>query len=185
MEYKEIINKIKPEMEKAMKFLENELAKIRTGRVSLALVEDIEVECFEQKFPLKQLGALTVAGPREIVVQPWDKTYLEPIEKAVSRASSGASVAIDQDKVRVSFPALSEEYRKDIVRVLADKLDNTRQTIRHWRGEAWKEVQEKERAGEIREDDKFRAKDDLQKLVDEHNKKIDEMGENKRKEIES
>ncbi len=183
MEYKEIIEKIEPEMEKVITFLERELAKIRTGRASASLVEDIVVECFNQKFPLKQLAAISSPSAKQIVVQPWDKSYIEPIEKAISQSNLGAAPIVDKDLIRISLPPLSDEYRASLLRVLSEKQEEARKTIRHWRGEAWEEVQEKTKDGEIREDDKFRAKDKLQELVDEYNEKIDEMGERKKKEI--
>lgn len=183
MSYKEIINKIKPEMDKAVAFLERELAKIRTGRASVFLVEDLTVECFGQKFPLKQLATISSSEPKQIVIQPWDKSYVESIEKAISNSNLGASAVVDKDIIRVNLPPLSDEYRKTLSRVLSEKQEDARKTIRRWRGEAWEEIQEKTKEGEIREDDKFRAKDELQKLIDDYNKKIDEFGEKKKKEI--
>ena len=182
--YKEIINRIKPEMDKVINFLEKELQKIRTSRVSPSLVEDIVVDCFGQKFPLKQLATISVSGPREIVIQPWDKSYLESIEKAISQSSTIASAVVDKEVVRLTFPSLTEEYRKNLARFISEKQEEARKTIRHWREDAWKEIQQKQRDGEIPEDDKFRGKDELQDLVDEHNKKIEEMGERKKEEIE-
>ncbi len=183
--YKEIINRIKPEMDKVINFLEKELQKIRTSRVSPSLVEDIVVDCFGQNFPLKQLATISVSGPREIVIQPWDKSYLESIEKAISLSSTIASPVVDKEVVRLTFPSLTEEYRKNLSRFISEKQEEARKTIRHWREDAWKEIQQKQRDGEIPEDDKYRGKDELQDLVDEHNKKIEEMGERKKKEIES
>jgi len=183
MDYKEIIDKIKPEMEKVVSFLERELVKIRTGRASASLVEDIIVECFGQKFPLKQLAAISSSGPRQIIVQPWDKSYIEPIEKAISQSILGTAPVVDKDLIRISLPSLSDEYRKNLLRILSEKQEEAKKTIRHWRGEAWEEVQERAKQGEIREDDKFRAKDNLQELIDKYNKKIEEIGERKKKEV--
>ena len=181
--YKEIIDKIKPEFDKTIDFLERELTKFRTGRASPSLVENIIVDCFGKKFPLKQLAAISLSMPMQILVQPWDKSYIEPIEKAVSRAGLGISLVVDKDVIRISLPSLSEEYRKDLLRVLSEKQEEARKTIRRWREQAWDEIQERFKEGEIREDDKFRAKDQLQDLIDEYNKKIGEMGERKKKEI--
>jgi len=183
MEYKEIINKVKPEMEKVVSFLERELAKIRTGRASASLVEDIVVDCFGQKFPLKQLASISSPEPKQIIIQPWDKSYIEGIEKAISRSSLGSAPIVDKDIIRISLPPLSEEYRKTLARILSEKQEEARKTIRHWRGEAWEQVQNETKTGEIREDDKFRAKDELQKIVDEYNKKIEDIGKRKEKEI--
>ena len=184
-DYKEIVKRIKPELDKVMVFLERELAKVRTGRASVSLVEDIVVDCFDQKLPLKQLAAISNPEPKQIVVQPWDKSYVESIEKAISGSSLGVSPIVDKDVIRITLPSMSDEYRKSLLRMLSEKQEEARKTVRRWRGEAWEQVQEKTKQGEIREDDKFRAKDDLQELVDEYNKKIDDLGERKKKEIES
>ena len=90
---------------------------------------------------------------------------------------------VDNDIIRISLPPLSDEYRKDLLRFLSQKQEETKKTIRRWRDQVWDEIQDKAREGEIREDDKFRAKEDLQKMVDECHKKIEEMGERKKKEI--
>jgi len=181
--YKEIIDKIKPELDKVINFLERELAKIRTGRATPSLVEDIVCECFGQKFPLKQLAAISVPESKQILIQPWDKSYLEPIVNAFSKAGLGVSPIVDKDLIRISLPPLSEEYRKNLIKIFSEKQEEARKTIRRWREEAWDEIQEKFRAGKIREDDKFRAKDELQELIDEYNQKIEDIGEKKKKEI--
>ena len=184
MPYKEIINKIKPEMEKSVAFLEKEVAKVRTGRASISLVEDINVECFGQKFPLKQLATISIPEARQIVIQPWDKSYLEPIEKAISQSSLGAAPIVDKEIIRITLPPMSEEYCKNFIRFISEKQEEAKKTIRHWREQAWDEIQEGFKNSEIREDDKFRAKDKLQELIDEFNQKIEELGERKKKEIE-
>lgn len=181
--YQEIIDKIKPELDKTLDFLEKELAKIRANRASVSLVEDIEVECFDQKFKLKQLAAISIPKPREIVIQPWDKSYLEYIEKAIARSSSGISPIIDGELIRISLPPLSGEYREGLLRIISQKKEEARQTIRKWRGEVWNEVQKLTQEGKIREDDKFRAKDKLQELIDDYNEKIEKLTDNKKKEI--
>lgn len=183
MPYKESINKIKPELEKVLEFLRGELAKIRGGKASISLVEDVMVDCFGQKMPLKSLASVTLQGSRQIIIQPWDKSYLESIEKAIHRSNSGLSPITDKDSVRINFPSLTEEFREDLLKIISDKKEEARKTIRKWRDEAWKEIQDKFKEGEIGEDDKFRAKDDLQKLVDEYNDKIEEITEKKNREI--
>lgn len=181
--YQEIIEKIKPELNKVINFLERELSKIRVGRPSISLIEDIKVECFDQKFPLKQLGAISLPEPRQILIQPWDNSYIEPIEKAISRSSLGVNPIIDKESIRISFPPMSEEYRKGLLRILAQKKENARQTIRHWRKVAWDEIQAKFKESEISEDDKYRGKDKLQEIIDEYNERVEELVEKKKKEI--
>lgn len=184
-DYQEIIDKIKPEIEKVMNFFERELAKIRASRASASFIEDIQVECFGQKFPLKQLGLISIPEPRKILIQPWDNSYLEPIMNALSKSGSGISPAVDKNLIRISIPPLSEEYRQDLLSLLSQKVEEAKKTIRHWREVAWDEIQEGFQTGEIREDDKYRGKDKLQELVDEYNEKIEELAEKKKKEIES
>jgi len=181
--YKTIIQNIKPELDKVIGFLEKELSKIRTSRATPSLVEDVVVDCFGQKFPLKQLAAISTPEAKQILIQPWDKSYIEGIVSALEKTGIGANPIVDKDVVRINLPPLNEEYRKNLARTISEKEEQSRRTIRKWREEVWSEVQEKTKQGEIREDDKFRAKDELQELVDEYNKKIEELGENKKREI--
>lgn len=181
--YKEIINNIKPELDKVINFLERELQRIRTGRATPSLVEEVMVDCFGQKFRLSQLAAISVPESKQILIQPWDKSYIKGIVSALEKTGTGANPIVDKDVIRINLPPLSEEYRKNLLRLIADKQEETRRTIRHWREEAWEEIQEKSKTGEIREDDKFRAKDELQELIDEYNEKIEKIGERKKKEI--
>ena len=184
MEYQEIINKIKPELEKVISFLDRELSKVRTSGTSISLIEDIQVDCFGQKMLLKQLAAISAPEPRLIVIQPWDDSYIESIQKALEKANIGANPIVDKKIIRLSLPPLTEEYRQSLVKLLSEKRENARKTIRHWREEAWKEIQEKFREGELSEDAKYKGKDKLQELIDEYNEKVDNKVEKKKKEIE-
>ena len=181
--YKTIVQKIRPELDKVISFLEKELNKVRTSRATPSLVEDVVVECFGQKFPLKQLAAISTPELKQILIQPWDKSYLEGIVHALEKTGIGANPIVDKDVIRINLPPLTEEYRKGLIRMISEKEEQARQTVRKWREEAWGEVQEKTKQGEIREDDKFRAKEELQELVDEYNKKIEESGKRKKEEI--
>ncbi len=181
--YKQIINQIKPELDKVITFLEKELNRIHTSRATPSLVEDIVVDCFGQKFPLKQLAAISIPESKQILIQPWDKSYLEGIVQALQKTGVGANPTVDKEVIRIKLPPLSEEYRKNLLRLLAEKEEQARKTVRKWREDAWKEIQDKVKEGEIREDDKFRGKDELQKLVDQYNEKIEQLGNNKKREI--
>lgn len=183
MAYQEVIDKIKPEMDKVIGFLEKEFAKFRPSRATPSLVEDVIVECFGQRFPLKQLASIAIPEPRQIVIQPWDKSYIEGIVKALERTGIGASPVVDKDAVRINLPPLTEEYRKDLMKVVSQKQEEAKKTIRRWREDGWAEIQKQAKEGKIREDDKFKGKEALQKLVDEYNKKIEEMGEKKKKDV--
>ena len=127
-------------MDKVVNFLDRELAKFRTGRASPSLVEDIVVECFGQKFPLKQLSAISIPEPRQILIQPWDRSYIEGIVKALSETGIGANPVVDKEAVRINLPPLSGDYRKSLLHLISEKQEEARRTIRKWREEAWDEI---------------------------------------------
>ncbi len=181
--YKEIINKIKPEFDKVISFLEREMTKVRASRATPSLVEDVVVDCFGEKFPLKQLAAISTPEPKQILIQPWDKSYLEGIVSSLEKTGIGASPIVDKDAIRINLPPLTEEYRKNLLRLISEKQEDARKTLRKWREDAWKEIQDQHKEGKIREDDKFRGKDDLQDLIDQYNEKIEKIGERKKEEI--
>lgn len=181
--YQQIILKIKPNLEKTLAHLKEEVGALRTGRATPALVENVMVESYGSKMPLKQLAAINAPEARLLVIQPWDKGILKEIEKAITSSRSGFSPVVDGEFVRISVPSLNEERRKELMRDLAQTLEEARKTVRSLREQAWREIQDGEKAGLIREDDKFRGKDELQKLIDDYNKKIDELGKIKEKEI--
>lgn len=183
--YKEIIDKTKPELEKVVSFLSKELQKVRTERASPSLVEGISVDYFGQTFPLRQLAAISTPSSRELLIQPWDKSYTEEIMKALSKNSMGLTPTVDKDAIRIKLPSLSEEFRKDLVRLLSEKQEQSRRTIRKWRDEAWREIQRECKDGKMSEDDKFKGKDKLQELIEEFTDKVEEMVKAKKKEIEN
>jgi ribosome recycling factor len=182
--YQQIIDKIKPEMDKVIDFTNKKLGSFRTGRASPALVENIQVDCFGQVMPISQLGSISVPSARQLSIQPWDPTYLPMIEKAILNEASGFSPATVGEVIMINLPQMSEELRKEIIKSVSQVNDDAKRTIRKYRDEAWGEIQDKTREGLIREDDKFKGKDKLQDLVDDYNKKIDELIDRKKKEIE-
>lgn len=184
MSYQEIIDKIKPELRNLVELLKEEQMKIRASRVSAALIEDIEVEIEGSSMPLKGLGAISSSSARELTVQPWDKSYIEPIIRSIERAGVGLAPVVDKDTIRLVSPPLTEEIKKNLIRILNQKKEETFQDIRRLRDKTWKEIQEGFQKGEIREDDKFRGKDKLEEVVKEYKDEIEEMTERKKKEIE-
>lgn len=181
--YQEIIKNIRPNLDKVIEKLKQDIGALRTGQASPGLVENILVDCYGSKMSIKQLAAINVADARTLVVHAWDKSIIKEIEKAIRGSGGGLSSAVDGEIIRVSLPLPSEETRKEMVKVLHEKLEEGRVAIRIARERAWKEIQELTRLGKIREDDKFRGKDELQKLIDEYNEKIKEIGGRKEKEI--
>ena len=183
MEYKEIIKKIEPEMEKAIAFFDEEIKKIRTGKAMPSLVENMKVDYMGTKLSIKQLAAITIGGARELLVKPWDKESAIAIENSFKDNEFGLRATISNDLIRVIFPEVTEENRQNLIKIVHQKAEETRKKIRYIREQSWTDIQKKERGGEIREDDKFRAKDKLQELIDKFNEKIDGTVEKKEKEI--
>src|SRR5687767_567179 len=160
MTYKEFVDKVKPDFEKAFKFLEQEIAKIRTSRASPALVEDLQIDYLGQKYTLKQLAAISSPQSNQLVVQPWDSSYLEPIQKAIAQSGLGMSSAVDKNVIRLSLPLLTEEYRKSLAKLLSEKAEQARETMRRARDDAWGKIQTAQREKKLTDDDKFRGKDE-------------------------
>jgi len=181
--YKEIVNKIKPQLDRTMDYLKNELLGLQVGRATPSLLENLEINAYDQKMPLKDLAAIQTPEPRVIVIRPWDKEIIRKIESAIRNSNLKLSPIVDDDVVRLTIPPLSEERRKEIVKILHEKVEECRISIRRNREEIWREIQSLEQAKEISEDDRFKAKDELQKIVDDYNKKVEEMKKKKESEI--
>ncbi len=181
--YKEIINKIKPQLEKTIEYLKNELSGLQVGRATPSLLENLEVDAYEQRMPLKDLAAIQTPEPRVMVIRPWDKEIIKKIESAIRNSNLKLSPVVDDDVIRLTIPPLSEERRKEIVKILQEKVEECRISIRRNREDIWREIQNLEKAKEISEDDRFKAKDELQKIVDDYNGKVEEMKKKKESEI--
>jgi ribosome recycling factor len=181
--YKEVINKIKPQLDRTIEYLKGELAGLQVGRATPSLLEGLEVEAYDQKMPLKDLAAIQTPEPRTIIVRPWDKSIIRNIEWAIRKSRLGLSPVVEEDFIRLKIPPLSEERRKEIAKILQEKVEECRISIRRQREEVWREIQGMEQRKEIAEDDKFRAKDELQKTIDEYNRKVEEIRKKKEEEI--
>ena len=179
----QIIKNLRPYLEKTIEYLKNELAGLQVGRATPGLLENLEVEVYGQIMPLKQLAAIQTPEPRTMLVRPWDKAIIGQIEKAISQSKLGLTPSADGDAIRLKIPSLSEDRRKELVKVVHEKAEESRISVRRHREEAWRQIQDLDQRKEIREDDKFRAKDELQKVVDEYNDKIEEMKKRKEDEI--
>jgi ribosome recycling factor len=161
----------------------SDFAGIRTNRANPAMVEDLPVDYFGTKSPLKQVASISLADPKTLVISPWNKDNLVDIEKAINDSDLNITVNNDGNVIRLILPSLTEERRKELVKILGRKTEEARIRVRKERETIWDEIQEKEKNGELSEDDKFRMKDQLQILVDEYNQKIQFMSEKKEKEI--
>ncbi len=182
MEYKKIVEKTKPEMDKVLHYFSEEMKRIRADRATPSLVEEMQVNCFDQKLPLKQLASISCPEQRQILIQPWDRNYIKDIVSVLQKSPAELGVVIDGNNIRVNLPPLTQEYRQNLLKVLSEIKEKARVSVKRAREEAWKEIQAKFQEKEIKEDEKFKAKEELQEILDEYNKKIEEIA--KKKEVE-
>lgn len=174
---------LRQKMEKVLERLRHETATLRTGRATASLVEHIEVDYYGVKTPLKALAAIAVPDARQIIIQPWDKNAVQPIEKAIQNSSIGLAPITDHDAIRLTIPSLTEERRKDMGKLLGRMTEEVRIHVRRERDEALKELERDYKAKTMGEDEWTRRKKGIQKMVDEANKKIEETAAAKEKEI--
>lgn len=179
------IPSLKKEFEEAVDHLKGELARIHTGRASVSLIEDLGVDYYDSRTPLKSLASISVTAPREIKVEVWDQNAVKAVSDALAKASLGAFPQVEGQVIHISLPPVTGESREKMVKRVHDLLEKTRISLRNSREKLWDKLQSLEQEGKIREDEKFRLKDKIQELIDEYNKKVDDLGEGKEKEIKS
>ena len=170
-------------LKKAEEFLGKEYSQLSTGRASVMVLDGVSVESYGSYQPIKNVASISVEDPKTLRIAPWDKNQVKAIEKAIMVADLGLSVATDEAGIRVIFPQLTTETRQKLVKVLKEKLEEARITVRRERGNVWDEIQKEEKDGKMNEDEKMRSKDELQKLVDETNKNLEIHFEKKEKEV--
>ncbi|MFA6253646.1 MAG: ribosome recycling factor [Candidatus Paceibacterota bacterium] len=166
-------------------WLGREYLGIRTGKAAPAVLDGVMVDAYGSKTPLKHVAAIGIEDARTVRVTPWDKGQLSAIQTAIETSNLGLSVAPDSTGLRVIFPALTEERRKMLIKLMGEKLEDARISVRKEREKVWGEIQAEEKAGKLSEDEKFKGKDELQKLIDEANKKLEDLASKKETEIMS
>jgi ribosome recycling factor len=181
--HEEIKSRLKKRMDKTIESLKEEFKKVRSGRANSALVEDLIVEYYGNRLPLKQLASISVPEPRLIVVQPWDKGSLSDIEKAFHKSDLMLNPNNDGKVVRIAIPPLTEERRKELVKVAKGKTEDARVAIRNIRRDGNDEVKQAEKDGHVSEDDSKRAMEDIQKITDEFIEQVNKLLEGKEAEI--
>ena len=181
--YESIISEKEMEFDNVMERMRIEIGKLRTGRANPAMVEDLLVDYYGSKTPLKQMASVNIPEARTITIQPWDRGALGLIESAIRESELNLNPNNDGILIRINIPQLTEERRREMVKILNQKAEEARIGVRGVREDAWKEIQEKEKNGEMAEDDKFKAKEKLQQVVDEYNKRIEEMRAKKEQEM--
>lgn len=170
-------------MHKSIETLEAEFARIRTARANPAILDGVKVNYYNQPTPLKQVATVSVPEPRQIVVQPWDRTLLPEIEKALQKADLGLTPRVEANLVRIPIPALTEERRRDLARLCAKMTEDSRVAVRNLRREANDAVKKLEKDKKITEDDTKTGSKRIQEMTDELVRKLDELLKRKEAEI--
>ena len=179
----EIFEDLKDRMGKSIESLKREYSRLRTGRASISLLDGIRVSYYDTPTPLNQMASLAVPEPRLIVIQPWDKTAIEDIEKAILKSELGLTPINDGKVIRISIPPLTEERRKELVKVARKMSEENKVAIRNIRRDANEMLKDLKKESEITEDDLYRSQEEVQKATDQFISQVDELCEAKEKEI--
>lgn len=179
----EIFEDLKDRMGKSIESLKREYSRLRTGRASISLLDGIRVSYYDTPTPLNQMASLAVPEPRLIVIQPWDKTAIEDIEKAILKSELGLTPINDGKVIRISIPPLTEERRKELVKVARKMSEENKVAIRNIRRDANEMLKDLKKEKEITEDDLYRSQEEVQKTTDQFISQVDEICTAKEKEI--
>jgi ribosome recycling factor len=179
-----MIQDLEQKIKESLEYLKSQFAAVRGGRPSPKLVEDISIDYFGQRMPIKQAGSISVNPPREILISVWDRQAVFIVAKAIESSNLNVSANTDGNLIRINLPPLSAERRQELAKVVKKESEEARIKIRSLRDEANKKIKQQEESGEITEDGKFKLKEQTQKSIDKANKDIEEMLEKKIKEIE-
>jgi ribosome recycling factor len=179
----DIYQETKDSMDKSIEALNRELKRIRTGRASLSILDAIKVDYYGTLTPLNQMATLAVPESRLITIQPWDVSVIKDIEKALLKSDLGLTPANDGKLIRISIPPLTEERRKELVKLVLKMGEDYKVSVRNARRDANELIKSLKKDGDISEDDAFKSQEEVQKITDEHIKRIDECCQEKEKEI--
>ena len=180
---KEVYSFTREKMTKTTNVLKEEYAAIRAGRANAAVLDKIQVDYWGVPTPINQMAAISVAEARILVIQPWDKSSLEPIYKAILTSDIGINPQNDGVVIRLTFPALTEDRRKEIVKDIKKLAEDSKVAIRAVRRDSIDKIKKMQKASEITEDDLKNGENELQKITDEFVKKVDEIAAAKEKEV--
>ncbi len=174
---------LKTNLESALEDLRQEFNQIRTGRISPAVLENIKVEMYESQMSIRELATVSVPEPTILVITPWDKSAIESIAAAIKKSDLQIEPIVEGDRIRLSFPGLTEERRKEYAKMVSEKAEESRQKIRRLRQEAMKHIDTMFEEKEISEDEKFSMREDIEDIIKEYNRKVEELADKKTKEI--
>jgi ribosome recycling factor len=171
------------DFQKAIEFLKNDIASLRTGRATPALVDTVMVEAYGSRQALQGLASISAPDARTLLIEPWDKSILKDIERGIQEAKLNINPIVTGQQIRISLPALTEEGRKSLVKLLGERMEHARKSIRNVRDEAKVAITKAEKDKLVSEDEKYRLLDGLDKVAAGFNERIKGIGEEKEKEI--
>lgn len=174
---------LKTSIEETITHYKEELSAIRTGRAAPALLDAIRVDSYGTKVPLNQIASVTTEDARTLRVSPWERDAINQIEQAIKEADLGVSLSSDEKGVRVCFPELTSDRRTQLIKLTNTKLEESRITLRRHREDVWSDIQKKQKEGELSEDEKFSSKEEMEKIIKEGNKQLEELAEKKEQEL--
>lgn len=177
------LQKLKSELKKIEEFLKTEFASLRVGRASPALVENMFVDYYGTKTPLKQLASISSPEPKILIIEPWDKNAISAIEKAILTSELGLSPIVDKNSIKIIIPQLTEERRNALIKIIGIKLEEAKIQNRAKRDDAMKEISDQFSGKKINEDEKFKLKEKTQDIVDEANQNLENAAKTKEKEL--
>ena len=183
MTIEELIQDAKRRMDRSIEATRSEFNTVRTGRASAALLDRIEIDYYGQKTPLKQLATINVPDPRTLTIQPFDPGSLKSIERAIQESDLGLTPSNDGKVIRLPIPQLTEERRKELVKIVRHRAEEGRIAVRNVRRDTMRHLEELVRNGEVGDDEERRAEDRVQKLTDQHVARIEELLKRKEAEI--
>jgi ribosome recycling factor len=176
-------SELKLKLEKSFEFLQGELNKVRTGRASPALLEELKVNAYDSKMALKELGSITVPDAQSLLISPWDKSLSDNIAKGIRDSDLNLSPVVDGDLIRVPVPDLTEERRQEMTKLVTAKVEEVKNSIRNIRQEAMKDIDSRFSDKDISEDQKFTEKEDTEEAVKEFTDKAVKLGEDKKSDL--
>lgn len=183
MEIQELLTREEGRMDKTIEALKHEFASIRTGRASTALLDKVMVDYYGTPSPINQVANVTAPEPRLILVKPWEKSMIGPIEKAVLQSDLGLNPSNDGETIRLAIPQLTEERRKELVKVVSKKAEEAKVAVRNIRRDANDALKKEDKAKTITEDDAKQGQEKIQKLTDKKIKAIDDLKDKKEKDV--
>lgn len=173
----------KPDFDKVVEHLKAELGSLRGTRATPALVDDLMVEVYGAQQPIKALASISVTDPKTLTIEPWDKSIIKDIERAIQGSNKGLNPVNEGKLLRIVFPPLTEESRKELVKIVHTRLEESRNAIKSVREKLRQMIMDEEKNKKISEDEKFRQLEKLDKITVEYNDKLKSLGEHKEKEI--